>query len=144
MPLIYLNCPVNTFSQVAKDELATELTTISLKVEGLANTALVRSTVWIYINEYPVKNIYNGGSSSGTEVISLEVNVFEGGLDVEAKKMMIRLFTGLIRNHLGIAEEKIAPVYIIIREISESSWGVFGNTMTLHELRNPPVNMKAI
>jgi phenylpyruvate tautomerase PptA (4-oxalocrotonate tautomerase family) len=104
MPLIYLNCPVNTFTQVAKDKLATELTATSLKVEGLANSAFVRSTVWIYINEYPAKTIYHGGLSSGTKVISLEVNVFEGGLNVEAKKMLIQLFTAIIRKHLGIAE----------------------------------------
>lgn len=144
MPLIYLNCPVDTFSQIAKDTLATELTTISLKVEGLANTAFVRSTVWIYINEYPAENIYHGGSSLGTKIISLEVNVFEGGLDMEAKKMLIQHFTVLIRRHAGIANVKIAPVYIIIRDIPESNWGVFGNTMTLDELQNSPANLPAI
>lgn len=144
MPLIYLNCPVNTFTQVAKDKLANELTTISLKLEGLADNAFVRSTVWIYINEYPVKNVYHGGTSSGTKVISLEVNVFEGGLNVEAKENLIQHFTALIRNFIVIKDEEKAPVYIIIRDIPESSWGVFGNTTTLDELRNSPPNLLAI
>ena len=95
MPLIYLNCPANTFTNEAKSELANEITTIALKIEGLPNTPFVRSTVWIYINEYPAANVFHGGLSVGAKVISMEVNAFKGGLDRSAKRNLIEHFTVL-------------------------------------------------
>jgi phenylpyruvate tautomerase PptA (4-oxalocrotonate tautomerase family) len=144
MPKIYLNCPVETFTATAKDDLAAELTTLALEVENLPNTPFVRSTVWIYINEYPAANVYHGGMSSGTRVISLEVNAFEGGLDKRSKQLLIERFTTSVRKHAGIKPGELVPVYIVIREVPELNWGVFGKTMTLADLRNPPADAKAI
>ena len=144
MPKIYLNCPVETFTATAKDDLAAELTTLALEVENLPNTPFVRSTVWIYINEYPGANVYHGGMSVGTKVISLEVNAFEGGLDKQAKQMLIQKFTTSIRKHAGLKLDELAPVYIVIRDVPESNWGVFGKTITLTDLRNPPADAKPI
>lgn len=144
MPKIYLNCPVETFSAQAKNDLAEELTTTALKVEGLPDTPFVRSTVWIYINEYPGANVYHGGISVGTKVISLEVNVFEGGLNVASKQLLIEKFTTCIRKHVKLKPDEPTPVYIVIRDVPESNWGVFGKTITLADLRNPPVDAKAI
>ncbi len=144
MPKIYLNCPIESFSAPAKNDLAEELTTIALSVENLPDTPFVRSTVWIYINEYPAANVYHGGVPFGTKVISLEVNTFEGGLDKTAKQLLIEKFTTSIRKNAGIKPDELAPVYIVIREVSESNWGVFGKTITLAELRNPPADAKAI
>lgn len=144
MPKIYLNCPVETFTTMAKDDLAAELTTLALEVENLPNTPFVRSTVWIYINEYSAANVYHGGISEGTKVISLEVNAFEGGLDKQAKQLLIERFTTSVRKHAGLKPHELAPVYIVIRDVPESNWGVFGKTMTLEDLRNPPADAKAI
>ena len=55
MPLIYVNCPENTFSSAAKDALADELTTIALTTERLPDTPYGRSKVWIYFSSALVK-----------------------------------------------------------------------------------------
>jgi len=144
MPKIYLNCPVETFSPRAKNELAEELTTIALNVEGLPDTPFVRSTCWIYMNEYPAANVYHRGVSGGTKVISLEVNAFEGGLDIASKQLLIEKFTISIRKHAGLKPDELAPVYIVIRDVPQANWGVFGKTITLADLRNPPADAKAI
>jgi phenylpyruvate tautomerase PptA (4-oxalocrotonate tautomerase family) len=93
MPLIYINCPENTFSAAAKDALADELTTIALAAEQLPDTPFVRSTVWIYIHEYPAATVYHGGKLAGTRVISLEVNAFAGGHTNASKQVLIYQFT---------------------------------------------------
>lgn len=144
MPLIYVNCPEGTFSATAKNELAEELTTSALRIENLPETPFVRSTVWIYVNEYPAANVYHGGSSLGTKVISIEVNAFKGGMDAASKKLFINTFTASIRKHTDLKQDELAPVYVIFRDIEECDWGVFGDLTTLDNLRNPPTGTKAI
>jgi len=144
MPLIYLNCPLNTFSAEAKKAMAEELTTVALEIEKLPNSAFVRSTVWIYINEYPSENVYHGGSSIGTKVISMEVNAFKGGLDTAAKQLLVEQFTFIISKYADIDKNSPVPVYIIIRDINESDWGIFGKTITLESVRNPSIDARPV
>lgn len=138
MPLIYVNCPENTFSAAAKDALAEELTSIALATERLPDTPFVRSTVWIYIHEYPAATVYHGGKPAGTKVISLEVNAFQGGHDISSKKELIERFTEAIRQRTGLGATDLVPVYILFRDVPESDWGVFGTTITLNDLHHPP------
>ena len=140
MPLIYVNCPENTFSAAAKDALAEELTTIALATELLPDTLYRRSTVWIYFHEYPATAVYHGGKSGGTQMISLEVNAFQGGHTVSSKQALIERFTKAIGQHAGIAAAARVPVYILLRDVPESDWGVFGSTTTLNELHHPPAD----
>ncbi|TCC97966.1 4-oxalocrotonate tautomerase [Pedobacter frigidisoli] len=144
MPLIYLNCPVGTFKPEAKKAMAEELTTAALKLEKLPDSDFVRSTVWIYINEYPSENVYHGGSSIGTNVISMEVNAFKGGLDDVAKQLLVEQFTFAISKNADIGKNKPIPAYIIIREIDENDWGIFGKIISLESVRNSPVNLRPI
>ena len=144
MPLIYVNCPENTFSAAAKDALAEELTSIALAVEGLPDTPFVRSTVWIYFREYPAATVYHGGKSAGTKVISLEVNAFQGGHDAASKQELIRRFTQAIGQHTGIPAADLVPVYILFRDVPAADWGVFGTTITLSDLHNPPAGATVI
>jgi phenylpyruvate tautomerase PptA (4-oxalocrotonate tautomerase family) len=119
--------------------MAEELTTLALQVERLPDTASVRSTCWLYMHEYPVASVYHGGVPSVSNVISLEVNVFEGGLDNMAKQLLIKHFTACIQKHAQIRPDGFAPVYIIIRDVPETNWGVFGTTITLKDLHQPPI-----
>lgn len=144
MPLMYLHCPTETFSTAAKNELASEQTTLALRVEGLPDTPFVRSTCWIYIQEYATASVYHGGTPTGTRVISLEVNAFAGGLDVAAKQLLIKNFTACIHKHASIAPDARAPVYILIRDVPDTNWGVFGKTITLQDLHHPSVDAKPI
>lgn len=144
MPLIYVNSPASTFSDEARDVLAEELTMAALESEGLPTTPFVKSTTWIYFRDYPVTHVYHGGKPGGTKVISLEVNAFQGGLDAVAKENLISRFTSAIRKHAGIAEGELVPVYIILRDVSTIDWGVFGDTISLDALRNPPADAKPV
>ncbi|WP_432825180.1 heme-binding protein [Dactylosporangium sp. CA-092794] len=47
MPLIYVNSPVGTFSDSARDALAEELTVIALESEKLPMAPFDKSTTWI-------------------------------------------------------------------------------------------------
>ena len=144
MPLIYVNSPEGTFSDSTRDALAEELTVAALESEGLPTTPFVKSTTWIYFKDHPASHVYHGGKPGGTKIISLEVNAFQGGLDAVAKESLITRFTAAIRKHAGIAEKDLAPVYIVLRDVSTIDWGVFGDTITLNDLRNPPADAKPV
>ena len=137
MPLIYVNCPENTFSAAAKDALAEELTTIALATERLPDTPYGRSKVWIYFHDYPAAAVYHGGQTTGTHVISLEVNALQGGHDTASKLALIQQFTEAIRPHVGLRPGDRVPVYILLRDVPEADWGAFGATTTPHELHQP-------
>jgi phenylpyruvate tautomerase PptA (4-oxalocrotonate tautomerase family) len=144
MPLIYVSCPDATFSAAAKDALAEELTSLALAAERLPETPFVRSTVWIYFHDYPAATVYHGGKSAGTKVISLEVNALQGGHDAASKQVLIQQFTEAIRRQMGIAPGDLVPVYVLFRDVPASDWGVFGATITLQDLYNPPTGAAAI
>lgn len=144
MPLIYVNYAAGTLSLAARDALAEELTDVALECEKLPASPFVKSTTWVYFNEFPSDRIYHGGKPGGTKVISLEVNAFEGGHDETSKQLLVERFTQAIRKYAEISQEALAPVYIVLRDVPTTNWGVFGGTITLDELRNPNPNAKPI
>jgi phenylpyruvate tautomerase PptA (4-oxalocrotonate tautomerase family) len=137
MPLIHVTAPTGTFTDVARDRLADDLTTISLTHEGLPQTPFVRSTVWIYFHEPEPTRVYHGGRPGGTPVITVEINAFRGGLDAPAKQAIIHDVTVTIVRAAGLPLLAPAPVYVVFRHVDADDWGVFGSTTTLAELRNP-------
>ena len=80
MPKVFINYPEGTFSELALDALAEEITATGLECEKLPDTPYVRSNIWVYAREYAAEKVFHGGKPLGTKVISLEVNVVEGAL----------------------------------------------------------------
>ena len=140
MPKIYINYPTGAFPENAIDSLAAEITAHAPAFEKLPDTAYVRSNIWIYAKEYAPERVYHGGIPGGTKIISFEVNVIESGLDSEAKKQLIEFLTNSVKKHAGIPPEERAPVFVLIREVPASNWGMFGKPVTLNALRHPSVD----
>ncbi len=81
-----------------------------------------------------------GEGAVDTNVISMEIKVFAGGLDYEAKQHLIEQVTEAVRHHAGIEICRRAPVYIVLMEVAPENWGVFGSPITLESLSNTPVD----
>ncbi len=144
MPLIHVHYPAGTLSSAARDALAEDLSNIALDCEKLPASPFIKSTLWIYFNELPAEWVYHGGKPCRAKVISVEVNAFEGGLDESAKPALIERLTQAIRERADIPPENVTPVYIILRDVLATNWGVFGDTITLEDLRNPDPTAKPI
>lgn len=144
MPLIYVNSPEGTFADAARDALAKELTTIGLESENLPQHPFDRSTCWIYFRDYPAEKVYHGGIPGGTKVIALEVNSFAGLPTTEGKLFLYERYTEAIRKHAGIPEGERVPVYIVVREVETRDWGVFGETISINDVRTPHPDLPAI
>lgn len=117
-----------------------KLISIALKIEGLPDNEFIRSTAWTYINEYDQESVSKGGKSKDANGITLEVNVFKGGLDVESRGKVIESLTVISKHYAGQA----APVYVLIREIDVDDWGVLGKRITLDALFNPHLDTQPI
>jgi len=138
MPLMFVHAPAGTFSAEERAKVAAELTDLGLECEQLPTTPFVKSTTWIYFNDYPADQVFNGGKQSTTKIVSLLVNVFEGGLDALAKEKLIAGATHILGAHSGASARVRA--YVVIRDVPSINWGVFGEPGSLSALRNPPAD----
>jgi phenylpyruvate tautomerase PptA (4-oxalocrotonate tautomerase family) len=135
MPLIYITSPSGTFPDGVRDALAEELTVTALEAEKLPTTGFDKSTTWIYFVDVPPTKVFHGGQPSGTRVVSVEVNCFQGGLNQEAKDQLYKQFTNAIAKHAGFDPGERVPVYVVLREVDPRNWGVFGGRTSIEELR---------
>ena len=144
MPKLFLHYPQGTFTQSNLELLAQELTHIGLQCERMPETTYGRSNVWLYAREYPAEQVFVGGRTGGTKVITVEVNAFEGGLDDAAKEALIAAFTEAIGRFAGILSGARCPVFVLIRENPASNWGIFGKRVTLEKLRHPAADAEPV
>jgi phenylpyruvate tautomerase PptA (4-oxalocrotonate tautomerase family) len=140
MPKIFISYPEGAFPGNAIDSLADEITAHASSFERLPDTPYVRSNIWIYAREFAADRVYHGGKSGGTKVITFEVNAIEGGLGAQAKQQIIAFLTDAVRKHAGIPPEERVPVFVLIRDVPEQNWGIFGKPISLDALRNPPAD----
>ena len=138
-------------------------------MEGLAHDAFVRSTTWVYAQEYDPAKVYHGGQPGGTRVITVELTTLQGGLakptkdklikrvtDAVAKAAGLESVTGAVANAAGLGtvadaigkaagiKEDILPVYVILHEASPQNWGFSGKPLSFELLTDPPANAKPL
>jgi phenylpyruvate tautomerase PptA (4-oxalocrotonate tautomerase family) len=53
---------------------------------------------------------------------------------------MIAFLTEAVRKHAGIPSGERISVFVLIRDVPASNWGMFGKQVSLDALRNPPSN----
>ncbi|NDV87726.1 4-oxalocrotonate tautomerase [Aurantimonas aggregata] len=136
MPKMIIHAPEGTFDAVSRERLATALTVHGLACEALPDTAFVRSTVWVYFNDYPADAVFMGGKPATAKIISLVIYVLQGGLDADGRKRLIAGATDLLAEHAGLTGR--IPAYVVIREVPEADWGIFGQQGDLAALRATP------
>ncbi len=143
MPLIFIHAPKGTFSPEARDTLAAEISKDGGDIEKLADDPFVRSTTWLYVNEYDPAHVYHGGKPGGTKVISVEINALQDGFDHAAKAELIKRATASVKKAAGL-EGDILPVYVLIKEVPPQGWGFSGTPLSFEQLQNPPAGAKPL
>ena len=138
MPLMYVNYPEGALTQSAVDDLAMQLTELGRQAEKIPKTPYLFSTTFVYFRPYPKGLVFHGGKSEGTNVVSLEVNAYEGGIDAAAKKEFVKKGTAVIATALGLSGDQLQPVYIIFRDVPDINWGFFGDVISINDLLTAP------
>ena len=136
VPLIFVKTPDHLIPQESRGALAADLVTIGLDVERLPDTPTVRATAWVYFHGYPEGLVFTGDATEPADVITVEVNAFQGGLSEAAKRELVSRFTDAVRNAVATVSGTVASVYVIVRDIPAMNWGVNGNIISLEDIRS--------
>jgi len=76
----------------------------------------------------------SGRFAKGHPLIRLLVFALEGGLDDESKQKLIADATAILCEHAESTGDPVT-VYVVIREVPEVNWGMFGKQVSLAALR---------
>ena len=74
--------------------------------------------------------------------MTLQIYALAGGLDSAGKRRLIEGATAVLNRRPD--ETQVAPVYVVIHEVLEENWGIFGKQADLAALRSSPVDAPAI
>jgi phenylpyruvate tautomerase PptA (4-oxalocrotonate tautomerase family) len=66
--------------------------------------------------------------------MSLIIYALEGGLDGASKQRLIADATVILGKHAGSIDNQV-PVYVVIHEVPEVDWGMYGKQVLLAALR---------
>jgi len=142
MPKLIIHSPAGTFDATDRQRVAGALTTLGLDCEGLPSSPMVRSTVWIYFADYAADAVFMADEPARLPVVTLQIYVLTGGLDANGKRRLIEGATAILdRRSDGMS---VAPVYVLIQEVAEENWGIFGRQADLEALRASALDAPAI
>jgi phenylpyruvate tautomerase PptA (4-oxalocrotonate tautomerase family) len=133
MPKLIIHAPAGTFDAPDRQRVAGALMALGLDCEALPSSPMVRSTVWTYFTEYAADAVFMGDEPAWLPVVALQAYVLAGGLDSAGKRKLIEGATAILDR--GSGRTSVAPVYVVIHEIAEENWGIFGKEADLAALR---------
>jgi phenylpyruvate tautomerase PptA (4-oxalocrotonate tautomerase family) len=134
MPKLFVHTRQGTFTAEARVRVAAALTDLGMACERLADTAKVRAGVWVFFTEHAPDAIFSGGQIAPNSPIGLVVYALEGGLDGASKQRLIAGATAILSEHAASNGDEV-PVYVVIREVPEVNWGMYGKQVSLAALR---------
>jgi phenylpyruvate tautomerase PptA (4-oxalocrotonate tautomerase family) len=144
MPLIHLSYPEGTFTAEQLNAAATELTKAGLETEGIPLTEFNLSTTWIFARPYPPHQVFSAGKPVKNNFIAVEINALVGGHSNVTKATLIKRATDIISAHAAVPKGEPRRIYVLVRELPESSWGFDGNVIDLELLRAPVPDAKPL
>ena len=133
MPKLIIHSPAGTFDAADRQRVAGALTALGLDCERLPHSPMVRSTVWTYFAAYQPDAVFMGDEPARLPVVTLQIYVLAGGLDAAAKRRLIQGATAILDRRAD--GTTTAPVYVVIHEVAEEDWGIFGKQADLAALR---------
>jgi phenylpyruvate tautomerase PptA (4-oxalocrotonate tautomerase family) len=137
MPKMFVHSRQGTFTPEARIRVAAALTDLGMACEHLADTAKVRAGIWVFFTEHAPGAVFSGGQVATNSLMSLVVYALEGGLDGASKQRLIADATAILGEHAGLNSDEV-PVYVVIREVPEVDWGMYGEQVRLAALRVSP------
>lgn len=133
MPKLIIHAPAGTYDADDRRRIAGALTALGLNCEALPHSPMVRSTVWTYFANCPADAVFMGDEPARLPVATLQIYALLGGLDSMAKRKLIEGATAILDRRPTSAS--LATVYVVIHEVAEENWGIFGQQADLAALR---------
>jgi len=134
MPKMFVHTRQDTFTAEARLRIAAALTDLGIACEQLAHTPKIRAGVWVFFTEHAPDAIFSGGALATNPPIALVVNAIKGGVDAASRQKLIADATAILTENAGQKGDQV-PVYVVIHEVPEEDWGMYGKQVSLAALR---------
>lgn len=142
MPKMMIHSPAGTFDAADRQRIACALMKLGLDCERLPHSPMVRSTVWTYFSEYPADAVFMGDEPARLPIVTLQIYALAGGLEDTGKRRFIEEATAILDRRCD--GNAVPPVYVVIQEVAEENWGIFGKQADLTTLRASASDAPAI
>lgn len=134
MPKMFIHAPKNTFTAEDRAKIAAKLSELGLACERLMDTPQIRAGIWVYFAEHDQDMVFRAGKQAAEAITSLKVYALKGGFDAAAKSRMVVEATAILGQHSRSADGPM-PVYVVIIEIPEANWGMYGQQVHLEAMQ---------
>jgi len=135
MPKLFVHSSKGTFTSEARARVAAALTDLGIDCERLDDRPNVRAGVWVFFTEHAPDAVFSGGQIASHPMIAVVVYALEGGLNAESKQKLIKGATAIFGEHARSTKDQL-PVYVVVREVPEVNWGMYGKQVSLAALRS--------
>jgi phenylpyruvate tautomerase PptA (4-oxalocrotonate tautomerase family) len=135
VPKMFIHASPHAIPLAARPHVAAELTELAMSCERLSPVDRVRNGVWTFFVDQGDDSVFVGGKATSASIVALVIYALTGGLDDGARDKMISKATEIIARY-GNMEESPPPIYVVVHEIAEKNWGMFGHQVSLADLRN--------
>lgn len=134
MPKMFIHASPHAIPLTARSRVAAELTELAISCERLSPADGVRNGIWTFFVDQGDDSVFVGGKVTSASIVALVIYALTGGLDDSARGKMIFKATEIIARY-GNMGEGPPPIYVVIHEVAEKNWGMFGHQVSLADLR---------
>jgi len=129
MPMIDVYATAGTFSD--KHQLAIDLATVVMTVEGVPNIPMFRQNTAAFVHELPAGDLSNVDGDSG--YVRVQVLTNAGALDRDKQLAVVAQLTALVGAAAG---DPSLPdrTWVLLTEAPQGGWGLKGHASTNEEL----------
>jgi phenylpyruvate tautomerase PptA (4-oxalocrotonate tautomerase family) len=142
MPLIEVTFPEGALSNDMKANLAEELTTAVIEMEGAPDNEYVRAVSWCYFNEIPPESIHVGGKRAQEHTYRVVVTNPEGAtglygpLMARRREEFVKRITDSILAAEGVENtpHESRRVWVHLWHIEDGHCGAFGRILRMPDI----------
>ena len=129
MPMIDVYAAVGTFAD--KHQLAIDLATTVMTVEGVPNIPMFRQNTAGFVHELPAGDLSN--VNGDTNYVRVQVLTNAGALDRDKQLAVVAQLTALVATAAG---DPSLPdrTWVLLTEAPQGGWGLKGHASTNEEL----------
>lgn len=141
MPLVQVNLPKNSLSSEQRAQLAEEMTSVLLLIEGGVDNPEGRAIAYVIFNEIDPDDWFVGGRLDDTYVYPggrfiFDVTVPQGSCNQERKNAVHAAINDALLRVLSIPKESGAgaSAWVLINEVREGHWGTGGRMIGIRRI----------
>lgn len=133
MPNILVKIPAETFSGIARAELAQRIAAAAAHAEQIPDDARKRLSTWVVIEEVGAAMWTCGGVDVSAQIVPCMAMAYvpAGVLDAHARALFVRGMHDAFTQALPAEDGRRLVTSVVLHDVVDGTWGVNGALWTL-------------